>query len=358
MTGNSPGLARRSLLSGAAATALGAILLKTTPAAHAMLSSGAPRPGGPVAGEGGLGPAAGEGVLPLRGGLRPAGNPGGVRQSAAGQSLGGVRVGVTLDMRAFPRGVTPAAAFSHWQQVTGCTPLATKIYFNRRQFPMKPYGKLAAAIARGMTAVLCYQPAFGPPSRADARAITASLAALRRAGLRNACVVLWTEPQDHNKLHVPQQAFLDGFRFYAPAVRASGWPLYYCANSNQHTWAAYYPGDAYCDGVAVDDYASHQNWTDIWGPGGIARIADAGHKAFGWFEMGRDALHNPPPLNVVAAYLNDATAYFASRRRAGRPCGPVIWYNGIGSNVLAPLTYSSNSKIARAYFPAMYHALT
>jgi hypothetical protein len=357
MTGNSPGLARRSLLSGAAATALGAILLKTTPAARAVLWSGAPRPGGPAAGEGGSMAAAGEGVLPLRGGLRPARNPGGVRQPA-GASLGGIRVGVTLNMRAFPRGTTPAAAFSHWEQVTGCTPLATKIYFNRRQFPMKPYGKLAAAIARGMTAVLCYQPAFGPPSRADARAITASLTALRRAGLRNACVVLWTEPQDHNKLHVPQQAFLDGFRFYAPAVRASGWPLFYCANSNQDTWAAYYPGDAYCDGVAVDDYASHQNWTDIWGPGGIARIADAGHKPFGWFEMGRAGLNNPPPLSVVNAYLSDATAYFASRRRAGRPSGPVIWYNGVGSNVLAPLTYSSNSKIARAYFPAMYHALT
>jgi hypothetical protein len=305
-------------------------------------------------------PAAGEGVLPLRGGLRSAAdnpNAGGVQQPV-GQSLGGIRVGVTLDMRAFPRGVTPAAAFSHWQQVTGCTPLATKIYFNNRQFPTKPYGKLAVAIARGMTAVLCYQPAFGPPSSADARAITASLAALRRHGLRNACVVLWTEPQDHNKLHVPEKDFHDGFRFYAPAVRASGWPVFYCANSNQDTWGAYYPGDAYCDGVAVDDYASHQNWTDIWGPGGIARIADAGHKAFGWFEMGRDALHNPPPLSVVNAYLSDATAYFASRRRAGRPNAPVIWYNGVGSNVLAPLTYSSNSKIARSYFPALYHTLT
>jgi hypothetical protein len=310
-----PDLARRNVLRGAAAAVVGTVLLKDASAARALVF-----------------PAAGQG--------------------------GGVRVGVTLDMAAFPRGVSAVQAFGQWRQVTGCAPLATKIYFNRREFPTRPPSKLAAAITLGMTAVLCYQPAFGPPSRADARAITVSLTALRRAGLRDACVVLWTEPQDHNKLHVPQQAFLDGFQFYAPAVRASGWPVFYNANSNPKTWAAYYPGDAHCDGVAVDDYAAHQNWREIWGPGGIARIADAGRKPFGWFEMGRCARKNPPPLNVVAAYLSDATAYLSGRVKAGRPTGPVMWWNGDGPNSVIPLTrYLSNHPIAHQYYPALYHAL-
>jgi hypothetical protein len=314
MSGYSPRLARRSFLTGAAATTLGAVLLKDIPPAHAS------RVGG----------GQGQGIL----------------------------VGVTVDLAAFPHGVTALQAFSHWEQVTGCPPLATKIYFNHRQFPAKPNEKLAAAITRGMAAVLCYEPAFGPPSRHVREALAASLKALRGAGLRRAYVVLWTEPQDHNKLHVPEKEFHDAFRFYAPAVRASGWPLYYNANSNQDSWTAYYPGDAFCDGVAVDDYAAHQNWTDIWAHGGIARLADARHKPFGWFEMGRDARRNPPPVNVVASYLSDATAYLASRVKAGRRTAPVIWYNGNGADSLVPLTrWVSNHAIAHRYYPAMYHAL-
>jgi hypothetical protein len=315
MSGYSPSLARRSLLTGAAATALGAVLFKDIPPAHAMRLTRGQRHGIPV--------------------------------------------GVTVDLAAFPRGVTTLQAFKHWEQVTGCPPLSTKIYFNHRQFPTKPTEKLAAAIARGMTAVLCYEPAFGPPSGHDRQAIAASLKALRRAGLRHACVVLWTEPQDHNKLHVPEKDFHDGFQFYAPAVRASGWPLYYNANSNQQTWAAYYPGDAHCDGIALDDYAAHQNWSDIWARGGIARLAEARHKSFGWFEMGRDARRNPPSVGVVADYLGEATAYLAGRIKAGRRTGPVIWYNGNGADSLVPLTrWRSNNRIARQYYPAMYNALT
>jgi hypothetical protein len=262
-------------------------------------------------------------------------------------------------MSVFPRGVTPAQAFSMWEQETGCAPLATKIYFTRRQFMNHPPDKLAAAIARGMTAILCYEPAFGPPSSHDATAMANSLAAMRRAGLRNARVVLYTEPQDSTRqLHVPESDFHDAFRFYAPVVRASGWPLYYCANSNPGTWASYYPGDAYCDGVAVDDYARHYNWQDVWGPGGIARIADAGNKEFGWFEMGRYASRRPPPLDVVASYMRDVTGYLASRVKAGRPTGPVTWFNGNGGNSVIPMTkIPANNVIARTYYPAMYHAL-
>jgi len=349
MSGASRGLSRRSLLSGAAAaTALGAVLLKDDLAARAVIPTSGQRESAAAAGEGQGGP------IFVRHRTAP-------RRTAPMSRLnGGIQVGVTLDMSAFPRSVTPQQAFRQWELATGCPPLATKIYFVRRQFPMRPPSKLAAAIARGMTAVLCYEPAFGPPSNHDAQAITASLAALRRAGLRHACVVLYTEPQDQNtQLHVPEREFLEAFRFYAPAVRASGWPVYYNANSNPDTWAAYYPGDAHCDGVAVDDYARHYNWQDIWARGGIARIADAAHKPFGWFEMGRYASRDPAPLDVVAAYLSDATAYLANRVKGGRPTGPVTWYNGNGGNSVIPLTlWPSNRLIAQRYYPAMYHALT
>jgi hypothetical protein len=282
----------------------------------------------------------------------------GPARKAAGTTSLGVPVGATLSTRVFPRGTSLTAAMAEWAKVTGCPPLSTKVYLGHRQFPMNlGNGKIHWCAATGATAIICYEPSFSPFISADAAALAHSLAALKSAGLRNAVVVLWTEPQG-SKRHLTATQFKDGFRFYGAAARSAGWPLYCCMNgSAQSEWAAYLP-DA--DGYALDDYASRGNWTAIWGPGGIATMADRDGKKFGWFEMGASASH-PVSQATVTAYLTDARDYLASRGPG--TTGPVTWYNGTGTgpgglaNTIVPVNVrQSNAYIIKLY-ASLYHAV-
>jgi len=279
----------------------------------------------------------------------------GPAQTAAGTTTSpGVPIGVTLNMSVFPRGTSMAAALAEWAKVTGCPPLATKVYLSHRQFPVNlGNDKIRWCAATGATAILCYEPSFSSFSTADAAALEHSLAALKSGGLRHAVVVLWTEPQGH-KRHLTATQFKDGFRFYGAAARSAGWPLYCCMNgSAQDQWAAYLP-DA--DGYALDDYASRGNWKAIWGPGGIATMADRNGKKFGWFEMGSSA-SKPVSKATVTAYLTDARDYLASRKPG--TTGPVTWYNGAASEPggLANTVIPTASHQANAYIVGLYSKL-
>jgi hypothetical protein len=236
---------------------------------------------------------------------------------------GNVPVGVTLNMSVFPHGTSRATAMAEWAKVTGCQPLSTKVYLGHRQFPTNlGNDKIHWCAQSGATAILCYEPSYSSFSKSDAAALEHSLNSLKSAGLHNAVVVLWTEPQG-SKRHLSAAQFKDGFKFYGSAARSAGWPLFSCMNgSAENQWAAYLP-DA--DGYAVDDYSSRGNWKAIWGPGGIATMADRDGKKFGWFEMGASA-SKPVSQSTVTAYLTDARDYLASRK-AGTT-GPVTWYNG------------------------------
>jgi hypothetical protein len=212
--------------------------------------------------------------------------------------------------------------------------------------------------ATGATAILCYEPSFSPFSTADVAALERSLAALKSAGLRHAVVVLWPEPQGFRR-HLTATQFKAGFRFYGAAARSAGWPLYCCMNGSfQSEWAAYLP-DA--DGYAVDDYASRGNWRAIWGPGGIATMADRDGKKFGWFEMGASAGRSVTRA-AVTAYFTDARDYLASRKPG--TTGPVTWFNGSGNgpgglaNTLVPADVRPGNAYMIKLYASLYHAVT
>lgn len=265
-----------------------------------------------------------------------------------------VPVGVTLDLSGFPRGTSMAQAFDQWTQATGTVPRSTKVYLGNRQFPLRLDDKMTWCAQHDATAIICYNPAWAPCSSADAAALERSLAALKHAGLKNACVVLWTEPCGSVR-PIPADQFTAGCRFYSSAARSAGWPLYIDLNgSAQNDWASYLPGDA-VDGYAVDDYASRGNWQALWGSGGIATLADRDGRKFGWFEMGVSASH-PVSQSTVQSYLHDATAYLASRKPG--TTGPVTWWNGNGMNSVIPAAkHQDNAYIARDLYPALYRAL-
>jgi hypothetical protein len=265
--------------------------------------------------------------------------------------------GATLSTAVFPPGTSLAAAMAEWTTVTGCPPRSTKVYLGRRSFPVNlGNDKIRWCAATGATAILCYEPAWNPCSKTDAAALEHSLAELKGAGLHNAVVVLWTEPQGF-KRHLTADQFKNGYLFYGSAARSAGWPLYCCMNgSAQSEWAAYLP---HADGYALDDYASRGNWTAIWGPGGIATMADRDGKKFGWFEMGASA-SSAVSQATVTAYLTDAKDYLASRKPG--TTGPVAWYNGTGSgpgglaNTIVPV-HQSTAYIIKLW-ASLYHAVT
>lgn len=236
----------------------------------------------------------------------------------------GTPVGVTLDLGIFPRGTTMMEAMSEWQSRIA-RPLSTKVYLGYRQYPTKvsSNSKIAWAAKTGGVAVICYNPAYSPFSATDAKALANSVRALKAGGLRNAAIVLWSEPIGH-KRHLSAAEFKAGFKFYASAAKAAGYPLYCCLNGSYNTeWASYVPAEA--DGYALDDYASAGNWKKIWAKNGIAWLADRDHKKFGWFEMGVSA-SGPVSSSTVKAYLADAGDYLATRKPG--TTGPCIWYNG------------------------------
>jgi hypothetical protein len=279
-------------------------------------------------------------------------------RKAAATTSPGIPVGVTLNMSVFPRGTSMAAALAEWAKATGCQPLSTKVYLGHRQFPTGlGNDKIHWCAATGGTAILCYEPSWNPFSKADAAALEHSLASLKSAGLHHAAVVLWTEPQG-SKRHLSADQFKAGFRFYGAAARSAGWPLYSCMNgSAQSQWAEYLP-DA--DGYALDDYASRGNWKAIWGPGGIATMADRDGKKFGWFEMGASA-SKPVTQATVTAYLTDARDYLASRKPG--TTGPVTWYNGAASepgglaNTLVPVGHRKGNGYILTLYSRLYRAV-
>jgi hypothetical protein len=237
--------------------------------------------------------------------------------------------------------------------------MATKVYFGHRHFPLNADNeKIRAAIALGMTVVLCYQPARRPFLKADAAALERSLGAIKAAGLKKAVVVLWQEPQSwHYRPMLTDEEFIAGSKFYASAARSAGWPVYWNSMGDQRWWASWCPGNA-VDGYALDNYSSRQNWRDIWAPGGPAWLADRDGKPFGWFEMGIAAgTSRRPPDSVITSYLTDARNYLASR--APGTTGPVMWYGAVPKNALIPTArFRANSWITRQLYPRLYHVLT
>ncbi len=320
MPASFPGPARRDVLRGAVAAAAGAVLLNNVPAARA-LSTG------------------------VAAGISPG-------------AAAGIPVGVTLNTSLFPRGTTMKEALREWQLATNCRPQATKVYFQHRQFPRNADNdKIAACIATGMTAVLCFMPGYGPFRKDDAKALEESLAIFKKAGLKKACVVLWTEQEGkHFRPRLSAAEFVAGSKFYASAARSAGWPVYWNTMGKQSYWAEWCPGHA-VNGYAIDDYASRGNWRDVWAKGGIARMADRDGKPFGWFEMGIAAGHSKRPSDAtVKRYLDESAAYLASR--APGTTGPVMWWAGNERNALIPAArFPGNAWIARQSYRSMYRAL-
>jgi hypothetical protein len=301
-------ITRRELLAGAAAAVAGTALLKAAPASAVPASTTQP----------------------------------------------GTPVGVTLNPAMLGDGVSQAEALAQWTSFTGCPPLSTKVYFSHREFPTKPNAKVRACIARGMTAVLVYQPSYSPFSSADAHALERSLHALKGAGLHDAVVVLWSEG-DGKHYSLTPSSYGGGYKFYSEAIRSVGWPLYTCLTGQSTRWHTYLPVGV-ADGDALDDYCSRHNWRQIWARGGVADLADREGKMFGWFEMGITAGRRPSDAQLKS-YLVDVASYLGSRKRG--TTGPIIWWSGGPENALIPASrYPQNSWIAKQWYPTMYHQLT
>lgn len=140
-------------------------------------------------------------------------------------------------------------------------------------------GEIAAA---GVRMCLDFEPSYNPPSAADRAAITATLATLAAAGA-DVIVSIWHEPY-YDGLTAAQ--YVAAVQFYAPAIRAY-YPLF-CSFGGPDATASngYYPGDAYCDGIALDIYLTGGFSYTSNSLTQAAAIADAAWKPLAIWELG------------------------------------------------------------------------
>jgi hypothetical protein len=239
-----------------------------------------------------------------------------------------------MDLNAFPAGTTWPQAISAWQDYTGCPIQAHKVFKHQGVFPDYIGPCIAALIDRGIKALLCFQPAWNPPTSDDLAALENTLRLYSRAGL-TAEVTLWTEPQ-LSRFGMPSSAYVAMARYYGPVVRRY-YPLAYNASgfAPDDEWESYYPGDAYVDKVAVDFYARqfvYGRRLDV-----IAGLADAASpaKPFGIWEMGDMAPPQPEPTPAeMTAYFGYVQSFMARRLAEGKTNGELCWFNGDGANVI------------------------
>lgn len=127
--------------------------------------------------------------------------------------------------------------------------------------------------------------------------------------------------------------FVNSIKYYGPTVRKY-FPLWVCYSGNDAIESnGYFPGSAFCDGIAIDDYAS-----GIESLTAGQDMADAhGMRLAMWeFNAANDFGIDPSPVTSVSnasnlGFFNDIQTLFTARLAAGKPNGDILFFSTTGA---------------------------
>jgi hypothetical protein len=221
-------------------------------------------------------------------------------------------------------------AYTNWQSITGITLPVTRWYQAQGDFSIGT--NLSQMVSASIKVCLTLRPDYATLNPAHITAIDTMLASLKASGA-NVNVTLWHEPY-YSGLTAAQ--FVALVRYYGPTVRKY-YPLWVVYSGPDAVAVnGFYPGDLYCDGVAVDAYA-------LSGTGQIINaqsIADTGGKPFGCWEFNGGAdLGSPLAVQgqtqaVITAHFQYLQNLFSDRLTAGKLNGDLLFFSAGTSNFL------------------------
>jgi hypothetical protein len=301
--------------------------------------------------------------------------------TTGGGGTGAGFMGSTVNENIFPTGTSSTQAQQQFAAVTH-RPVTVGKLFNTTNtpghpspFPTSPTAHMQGLINTGSYAWMLYWPTYIPNATAppfgflnsEKTLLTNSLNGLAAAGLKIRGVVLAQEPQNASA-QLSAQCYVAMYQFFYSTVHALGLPLIYDAAGHAQTqWASYYPGDAFCDGVAVDTYG--HEYTNGLRYDNIIAIADNASppKPFGFFELGISIPLTPfQTLTQITTFMQAWQTIMVGRLNAGKQNLDCMWYNGaagaegINQNTLAPTTGTSPSRqtVCDTLYPAFVDAVT
>lgn len=223
-------------------------------------------------------------------------------------------------------------AIANFEFALGNRPITNRrVYFAMSALP----GGLGSAgleedLAAGRLVLLSFKPDFSPTDATQRSQIDAFLSTCKGAGLK-AKVALWHEPGLQG---LTASQYLAMIAFYGPTVR-NYYPLVYChagtsANDGSSP-AAYYPGDANVDEIAMDFYASgyiNHGYT----VSAMEAIADAASpkKPFSLWEFGCNPTLTGQTDANITSFIQYIQNKWQSRYNAGKPLGDLCWFNATG----------------------------
>lgn len=297
-------------------------------------------------------------------------------------------MGATVNENIFPAGTTATQALQQFASNTH-RPVTVGKIFNTppgtappgtpSPFPTKPTAHMQGWINNGTYAVLLYWPSYIANSTAppfgfvanEKTLLTNSITSLQAAGLKVRSIVLAQEPQN-SQAQLSPACYVAMQQFFYSTVNALGLPLIYDAASHvgfnhPELWSAYYPGDAFTDGCAIDTYGNM--YTSGLRYDQFIAIADNASppKPFGFYELGISIPLTPFQTQAqIQTFLGAVQTIMVNRLNAGKPNLDCMWYNGaagaegINQNTLAPNSGTSPSRqfVCDTIYPALVDALT
>jgi hypothetical protein len=241
-----------------------------------------------------------------------------------------------------------------WESWTGVTVPVTRFYLAQSDYTAF-YTDMEDMIQGGVKICLTIRPAYNPVSSADLANLTTLLQTMQNAGAI-ADITLWHEPYYSG---LTNTQYVDMVEYYGPTVREY-YPLV-CVFSGPDAVESngFYPGDSWCDKIAVDQYAYTVNYGDnsITNGAAIANAADP-PKPLGIWEFNGSTL----PLNEagqtqaqVTEYFEYVQNYMVTRLQQGLDNADVLLFNSGSTDIVTCITSSSDYRLA--LWQNIYYAL-
>lgn len=251
-------------------------------------------------------------------------------------------------------------ATTDWEQITGITVSARKIYFSHGSTPTNVGESVQQCIDQGLQAWLCYTPVnVNPGSLAEANNTIASINAFIAAGLpANKIVVVFWQELFQGK--VSGADCIAGYQFYVPKIRAGcpgvliGWDT--AGQGMPGGPSAYDPGPGFYDLVGTDLYGNE--WVSNGGSSftKLYAIAQANNKPMCVPEFGTSVGGAVTNANVIA-FIQWLTQQALTILQNGGILGPFMWWQD-DSNPGGPNVISSPSDFRIPYLQALAAAVT
>jgi Spherulation-specific family 4/Carbohydrate binding domain len=235
-----------------------------------------------------------------------------------------------------------------WETWTGVNVPVTRLYLGMGTSLTTDMREMAAA---GVKVCVDWTAPYNPVSATFYAELESLLQQMVAIGL-NADVCIWHEPY-YGGLTAAQ--YVAAVQYYGPMMRRY-YPLVCCFSGPDADLSnGYYPGDAWCDKITVDQYAYGGNETDN-SLTNAAAIADAASppKPLGLWEFNSSTDANYGQNEGEAqAFFNYVTSFFSDRLVAGLPNADIILFDsggqegggvaGAGFNWLGPSTAQNAS---------------